>query len=220
MKFQNIPGHREIIDRLLKSHQNQRVGHALMFLGESGSANLAIATSFAQYINCQNQSEKDSCGTCSSCVKIEKYIHPDIHYYFPTAVTKFVPKKPTSIQYYEQWRDYLNKEQFVRLHDWLEAIDASNKKSLIPTADSANVIKDLSIKSYEAEFRIAIIWLPEKMNSEAANKLLKIIEEPPENVFFFLVTENIDAVIGTIRSRTQLIRIGKVSNEKMSSWLK
>jgi len=220
MQFRIIPGYQQTINRLIKSHHNNRVGHALMFLGEEGSANLALATAFAQFINCSDKSEIDSCGVCNSCVKIEKYIHPDVHYYFPTAVTKKVPKKPTSEHYYEEWRNYLKKEHFVRLQDWLEAFDASNKKNLIPTADSAKIIKDLSLKSFESDYRIAIIWLPEKMNAEAANKLLKIIEEPPENVFFFLVTENLDAVISTIRSRTQLIRIGKVSNNAMSTWLK
>lgn len=220
MLFSKIPGYSDLKGKLLDSHNSGRIGHALLFLGEEGSANLALAIAFAQFISCENKGQNDSCGTCRSCVKFEKNVHPDVHFYYPTATSKSVPKKALSHLYASQWRTFLNENLFVSLSNWLLYMESEQKEAIIPTDESLQIIKDLSLKSFESPFRFAIIWLPEKLNVQASNRLLKIIEEPPKNVFFFLVSENDEAILPTILSRTQILRIGKMTSTDLSKWLK
>ena len=220
MQFSKIPGYTEIKGKLLDSHRAGRIGHALLFLGEEGSANLAIAIAFAQFISCENQGKEDSCGICRSCIKFEKNVHPDVHYYYPTATSKSVPKKALSHLYASQWRTFLDENMFVSLSEWLKYMESEQKEAIIPTDESLQIIKDLSLKSFESPFRFAVLWLPEKLNAQASNRLLKIIEEPPKNVFFFLVSENDEAILPTILSRTQILRIGKITPSDLSNWMK
>jgi DNA polymerase-3 subunit delta' len=219
MKFSDIPGHSDIKNKLINMRKNKRIGHALAFAGERGSANLALGIAFSQYICCANPGDDDSCGECPSCVKIENNAHPDIHFYFPTTTSNSVPKKPISQMYYDKWREYLKENMFVTHANWLRTMNPDRKDAIISTDDSAQIIKDLSLKSYESESLVAIIWLPEKMNVYSSNRLLKIIEEPPDNVYFFLITENLEMVLPTIISRTQSLRIGKISSEEMTKWI-
>jgi len=220
MRFSDIPGYTEIKGKLISAHDSGRIGHALLFLGEEGSANLALAIAFAQFISCENREETDSCGSCRSCAKFGKNVHPDVHFYYPTATSKSVPKKALSRLYAEQWRSFLQENLFVSLSIWLKYMDADKKEAMIPTDESLQIIKDLSLKSYESPFRFAILWLPEKLNIQASNRLLKIIEEPPENVFFFLVSQNAESVLPTIISRTQIMRIGKMEKSELKNWMK
>ncbi|MEQ8323454.1 MAG: hypothetical protein RIC15_10095 [Vicingaceae bacterium] len=219
MRFKDIPNYDEVKNRLIASFTKERVGHSLLFLGDEGSPALSIAISFAQYLSCESKTTNDSCGECRSCVKFLKYAHPDLHFYYPTATSKKVPKKARSQHYASEWRKFLTENKYSSLNDWLTYMDADKKQAIIPTDDSLQVIKDLSLKSFESPYRFAIIWLPEKMNVHSSNRLLKIIEEPPENVFFFLVTENQESILPTILSRTQIVRIGKMENEVMNAWL-
>jgi len=220
MRFSDIPGHTDIKNKLINMRKNKRIGHALAFAGDRGSANLALGIAFSQYMCCTSVKEDDSCGECPSCIKMENNIHPDIHFYFPTTTTSSVPKKPLSHLYYDKWREYLKENMFVTHASWLKMMNPDRKDAIISTDDSAQIIKDISLKSYESESRFAIIWLPEKMNVHSSNRLLKVIEEPPNNAYFFLITENLELVLPTIISRTQALRIGKVSNEEMTIWIK
>ena len=200
--------------------KNGRIGHALTFAGEEGSANLALGIAFAQFMCCTNKQENDSCGVCPSCLKFEKNSHPDVHYYFPATTTKEVPKNPLSYKFYQKWRAYLSENMFVTYESWLETLDSSKKSASILVEESLQIIRDLTLKSYEADYRFAIIWLPETMNISSANKLLKIIEEPPNQVYFFLITEKPELILPTITSRTQTIRIGKMKSEEIKEWIK
>lgn len=220
MRFSHIPGYNEVKSKLIAMHKSNRIGHAVTFVGERGSANLSISIAFAQYIACESPSENDSCGNCPSCKKFEKNTHPDVHFYFPTTTSSEVPKNALSFKYYEKWREYLKTNLFPTHTTWLREMDPSKKDAIISTDESAQIIKDLALKSYESENRFSIIWLPEKMNVFSSNKLLKIIEEPPPHVYFFLVTENQELVLPTITSRTQTVRLGKLSNDESISWIK
>lgn len=220
MKFDQIPGFYSVKNKLIAMYNQKRIGHAMTFVGEQGSAGLALSIAFAQYINCKKPGENDSCGICSSCVKLEKLSHPDVHFYFPTTTSPDVPQKALSSKYYEKWRAYLNNNLFPTLPSWINEMDSSKKDAIISTEESLQVIKDLALKGYESEARFAIIWLPEKMNVHSSNRLLKIIEEPPKHVYFFLITENPELVLQTILSRTQTLRLGKLYEEEMSEWLK
>jgi DNA polymerase-3 subunit delta' len=209
MRFIEIPGHNELKRKLVQMCDQNRIGHALTFIGESGSANLALALAFAQYINCSNKGESDSCGECPSCVKHQKLIHPDVHMYYPVNKSKEVKKDPSSKNYQTQWREFVLEHPYGELTQWIEKADFSSNNVLLSVKESQEIIKDISLKSFESEYRFAIIWLPELLHTSAANKLLKIIEEPPQKVFFFLISENVENVISTILSRTQMIRIGR-----------
>lgn len=197
----------------------KRIGHALTFAGEEGSANLSMAIALAQFMCCRDHVDNDSCGSCPSCVKFNKNIHPDVHFYFPTTTSTSVPKNALSFKYYDKWREFLSGNMFPELSAWLKIMDSTKKEAFISADESLQIIKDLSLKSYESAYRFAMIWLPEKFNVFSSNKLLKIIEEPPEGVFFFLITENPDLVLQTIISRTQLIRIGLMSSGEMEEWV-
>lgn len=220
MKFADIPGYGPLKSKLVSMLKQNRIGHALIFAGESGSGNLTLSIAFAQFISCLKPLEDDSCGKCSSCVKFEKLIHPDLHFYFPTTTSSEVPKNALSQKYYEKWRSYVLGNPFATFPEWLRQMDPNKKDAIISTDESSQVIKDLSLKSYESEFRFAIIWLPEKMNVHSSNKLLKIIEEPPKNAYFFLVTEKIESMLQTIVSRAQSLRLGLIPDEDMIEWLR
>ncbi len=201
-------------------HHSGRIGHAIMFMGEEGSSNMALSIAFAQYMSCKERTESDSCGQCSSCVKFAKYSHPDVHFYYPTVTGPKAPKKPISKYYAEDWREFLLDNPYINRMSWLKKMNPDRKDAIISTDDSMDLIKDISLKSFEGEARFAIIWLPEKLNVFSSNRLLKIIEEPPQNAYIFLVTENIELVLPTIVSRTQNLRIGKVDPEEMKDWVR
>ena len=220
MRFGDIANYEDSKNKLISSHRNNRVGHSMLFLGEEGCPALAMAIAFAQYLSCENREAGDSCGICRSCAKFEKLAHPDLHFYYPTATSKKVPKKALSQHYAEEWRNFLKDSMHVSLSRWLAYMDTDKKDAIIPTEDSLMVIRDLSLKSFESPYRFAIIWLPERMNVHSSNRLLKIIEEPPDNVFFFLVSQNEENVLPTIVSRTQIVRIGRMKIEAMREWLK
>ena len=195
-----------------------RVSHAIAFAGPEGSSSLALAIAFARFICCKNRAA-DSCGKCPSCLKFEKNIHPDVHFYFPTVISEAVPKKPLSSKYYSQWRKYLETNMFPSLNSWLRHIGAQTKEAIIPADESLQIVKDLSLMNYESESRFAILWLPERMNASSANKLLKILEEPQPGIYFFLVTENPQAVLPTLISRCQLLLTSRLAKEEITEWL-
>lgn len=218
MNFSKIPGQKEIIEKLIRSVKEERVSHAQLFAGPEGCGSMALALAYARYISCENRTEKDSCGVCKSCVKYEKMIHPDLHFVFPVIKGKKATD-PVSDNYLEEWREFVKKSPFFTLNNWLDSIEVGNAQGQIFASEAAEIIKKLSLKTFESDFKIMIIWLPEKMNPSASNKLLKMIEEPPEKTLFLLVSEEPDKVIPTILSRCQLVKIPSFSNTDIEKYL-
>ena len=212
MKFADIIGQQAIKQQLIRTVKKSRVSHAQLFLGPEGSGKLALSIAYAQYINCKNKSESDSCGVCSSCVKYEKLIHPDLHFVYPTASVAGIIK-PTSKDFLTHWRDLLIKNKsYINLIDWYEKIGIERKQAIINARDCNNIIKSLSYKTYEADYKVMIIWMVEKLFHSAAPKILKILEEPPDKTLFILVSENQEQIINTILSRTQLVKIPRIDD--------
>ena len=211
MLFSEIVGHDDLKKRLIKSVNENRVAHAQLFVGTEGSGKMALAIAYAQYINCQNRTESDSCGVCPSCKKYMSLSHPDLHFIFPTATNKSVKKDPESDLFLAEWREYFSDCQgYVNLSEWFDKLDIENKQGIINVRDASTVIRKLSFKSYESEYKVVILWMPEKLNVFSANKLLKLIEEPPEKTLFLLVAENQEEVLSTIRSRCVLVKVPRL----------
>ena len=223
MRFQDIIGQQEIINHLIDTVRRSRISHAQLFLGAVGSGKLALAVAYAQYLACQNRQEAagelhgDSCGKCPSCKKYEKLIHPDLHFVFPVASTKSVTKNPVSNDFLPQWRKYVIDNQYVELNNWLSYIGVENKQAAIQKSESAEILKKLNLKTYESEYKVMVIWMPEKMNVTAANKLLKILEEPPDKTLFLLVADSSEQIIRTILSRTQIVKVPKIDDTSMAT---
>ena len=218
MNFSQIPGQKAVIDRLRSSVAENRVSHALLLYGPEGSGKFAIALAFARYISCEKRTREDACGACPSCVKYDKLIHPDLHFVFPV-IKKKAGTEPVSDTYIAQWRAMVLRSPWFSLSTWTEAMEVANEQALIPVAEASEIVRKLSLKSFESDFKIMIIWLPEKMNAETANKLLKMIEEPPARTLFILVSEEDDKLLPTITSRCQHIRIPAISSEDLSTYL-
>jgi len=218
MNFANIPGQQEIKLKLLRSVKEERVSHAQLFAGPEGCGSMALALAYARYISCENRSEQDSCGTCKSCVKYDKLIHPDLHFVFPVIKGKKATD-PVSDNYIEEWRCFLKKSPYFSLNSWMDSIEVGNAQGMIFASEASEIIKKLSLKTFESEFKIMIIWLPEKMHQATSNKLLKMIEEPPEKTLFLLVSEEPDKVIPTILSRCQLVKIPSFMNRDVEDYL-
>lgn len=219
MKFADIAGQTRIKNHLLQTVRSNRVSHAQLFHGTVGCGKLALAIAYAQYINCENKQtfkegglRGDSCGTCPSCIKYNKLAHPDLHFFFPIASTKEF-KKPISADFINKWRDFLvGKKYFITLNEWYEELGLENKQGIINAEDCNEITRLLSYKAYEAEYKVVIIWFVEKLFHSAAPKILKILEEPPEKTLFLLICENVDQVLSTITSRTQLVKIPKLND--------
>ena len=218
MNFSQIPGQQEIIGKLIRSVREERVSHAQLLAGPEGCGSLALSLAYARYVSCENRTEHDSCGTCKSCVKYEKMIHPDLHFVFPVIKNK-KDTEPVSDSFLPEWRDFVKKSPFFTINSWLNSIEVGNAQGLIFSSEAAEIIKKLSLKTFESDFKIMIIWLPEKMHPSAANKLLKLIEEPPDRTLFLLVSDEPDKVLPTILSRCQLIRLPGFTNDEIRDYL-
>lgn len=220
MLFRDIIGQKKIKQRLIRSVQEERVSHAQLFSGPEGTGKLGLAIAYAQFISCRNRTEEDSCGNCPSCHKYGKLIHPDLHFVFPVFKTKESKKKYVWCdEFLTQWRNLILKSHYFNLNQWMDLISAENAQVTIYTNESEAIIKKLSLKPYEAEFKVMIIWLPEKMQTECANKLLKLIEEPPDKTLFLLVTEDEGNILPTILSRTQIIKIPGIDDQDLQEAL-
>ncbi len=219
MQFKDIIGQDYIKKKLINTVKENRVSHAQLFLGPEGSGKLALAIAYAQYISCTDKKTDDSCGVCNSCIKYNKLIHPDIHFYFPTAGTK-KNTKPESKVFIKEWREFiLRNKGYIALEDWLEFIDIENKQATIYADDCNDIIKTVALKSFESDYKIYIIYMAEKIYHASAPKLLKLLEEPPDKTLFILITENHDQIINTILSRTQLVKINKLTDKDIAEQL-
>ncbi len=204
MLFADIAAPDSIKSRLTELAGTGRVAHALLFFGQDGGAQLPTAIAFARYLFCQDRSKADSCGKCASCIKINKLAHPDLHWVFPIALSKDVRKSDDVLG---EFREAFLEFPYLGLNDWFNSLDAENKQPVIGKDEANDIIRKLNYTSYEGRGKIMIIWMPEKMNSEASNKLLKILEEPPDETFFFLVSSAIEQLLPTILSRVQMIQV-------------
>jgi DNA polymerase III subunit delta' len=219
MNFSQIPGQSDTVARLLRSVKEERVSHAQLFTGPEGCGSLALALAYAQYVSCENRGPADSCGTCKSCVKYEKMVHPDLHFVFPV-VKKKAGEEAVSDNYIGEWREFLKTSPYFSLNSWLDSIEVGNAQGMIFASEASEIIRKLSLKTFESDFKIMIIWLPERMHQSAANKLLKMIEEPPEKTLFLLVSEEPDKLLPTILSRCQLVKIPAFTNDEIKGYLR
>jgi DNA polymerase-3 subunit delta' len=199
--------------------KENRISHAQLFAGTEGCGNLAIAIAYAQYICCENRTETDSCGTCKSCVKYNKLVHPDFHFVFPVVNTSAHPKA-VSDDYIFEWRTAVLNNPYMNLNYWIELISSENKQGGIFERESNEIVRKLNLKTYESDYKIMIIWMPEKIHLVAANKLLKIIEEPPSKTLFLLVSENPGQILSTILSRCQYVKVPPIEESEMRKILK
>jgi len=215
MQFSKIIGHQALKQQLIATVEENRVSHAQLFLGPEGSGSLALAVAYAQYINCENKLLNDSCGHCSSCNKYEKLIHPDLHFSYPFFAKK---NEKTAAIFMEDWRAAFLSNPYLGLGYWTAQLEAENKQANIPIDEAHDIIKKLSLKAFEAEYKVLIMWLPEYLDTQG-NALLKLIEEPPEKTLFILVAENQDKILNTIISRTQLVKVHKLSHGELTQYL-
>lgn len=221
--------------------QHNRLSHALLFLGKEGTGALSLAMAFAQYIVCEKVNGKikpaaeaslfgdpepvaeepagqhDSCGVCSACVKAAQLVHPDIHFSYPVIPRKS-GDKPISTDYITEWREFVGLNPYGNVYDWLQFIGAENKQGNITSEECNDITRKISLKSFESEYKVLIIWMPEYLTKNG-NKLLKLIEEPPPSTLFLLVAENEDLILPTILSRTQLVKIPTLTNLEVESAL-
>jgi DNA polymerase-3 subunit delta' len=214
MKFSNVIGQKVLKQQLIQTVKENRVSHAQLFAGNEGTGGMALALAYAQYICCENTTDNDSCGVCRSCLKYEKLVHPDLHFVFPVVNTGSI--KAVSDDFITEWRSALLENAYLNLNHWIEIIAKENKQGGIFEKESGEIIRKLSLKTYESEYKIMIIWMPEKMHTVASNKLLKLIEEPPQKTLFILVSENPGQLLATILSRCQLIKVPPIDRIEMS----
>ncbi|MDR3226418.1 MAG: DNA polymerase III subunit delta [Prevotellaceae bacterium] len=219
MLFKEIIGQHELKRQLIQTVTDKRISHAQLFVGSEGSGNLALAIAYAQYICCHNKQADDSCGHCKSCIKFKKLVHPDIHFAFPVNTTSRVKKDATSDNFISQWREMVINFPYFGERRWYEFVGIENKQGNIGKLDAEAIQQKMNFKPFEADYKFMLIWMPERMNTTAANKLLKLIEEPPPNTLFLLVSKNIEQIIKTILSRTLLIRVPPVDEQSIRQML-
>jgi len=245
MQFEKITGQQEIKKQLVELVQHNRLSHALLFLSKEGSGALSLAMALAQYITCTPKpnegglitelgsslfdvtsnkseirnlkSEIDSCGLCPACTKANQLVHPDIHFSYPV-VTKKSGTPPLSTDYINEWREFVKGYPYGNVYEWLQFIGAENKQGNITINECNDIIRKLSLKSFESEYKILIMWMPEFLGN-AGNKLLKLIEEPPPNTLFILIAENESLLLPTIVSRCQMIKIPALETEEIEKAL-
>lgn len=213
MFFKDVIGQEETKQRLIQEVNEGRIPHAQLICGPEGVGKLPLALAYARYISCTNRGATDACGVCPSCVKFSKLVHPDVHFVFP------VVKSGRSDDYIVEWRRMVLNNPYFNLNHWLNEINAENAQAFIYTKESDEIMKKLSLKSSEGGFKITIIWLPEKMQLACSNKLLKLLEEPPEKTVFLLVSEAPDLILPTILSRTQRFNIRKIDEASIAQVL-
>lgn len=220
MRFSQIVGQEEVKKRLRKAVQENRISHAQLFIGPEGNGKFGLALAYAQYINCSQRTDEDSCGICPSCRKYEKLIHPDLHFVFPIIKKGDKATDKICAPFLDDWRKFLLSNPYISYNEWLACLAGEKKQAIIYTEESNEIIKRLGLKSFESDYKVMIIWLPEKMHHNGSNKLLKLIEEPPEKTLFLLVTENEAELLTTIKSRTQLVKVPRIASEDMESVLR
>ena len=225
MRFADIVGLDEVKASLISSVKRNHLAHAQLFFGPEGSGNLAMALAFATYLNCTNRQAssddiEDACGQCPSCQKMAKYIHPDMHFVFPVSATKNISGKDVvSSSYLPDWRNFLIKNPYGNLSQWMLEYGGEDKQANISKEESRQILRNLSLKAFEGNYKIMLIWLPEYMHVSAANGILKILEEPPAKTIFLLVSADVEKLLTTILSRTQIFKIRGFKDQEIAEFL-
>ena len=216
MFFKDVIGQDELKSQLVETAQRGIVPHARLFCGEEGTGGFQLALAYARYINCTDRSETDSCGTCPSCLKYNEFAHPDLHFVFPMVSNKSI-KKEVCDDYLPEWREFLKnriaQHTYFNIETWLTQMGAENKQAIIYAAESDRIMHKMNLRIYEAAYRVLFVWAPDRMNDTCANKLLKIIEEPPANTAILMITDKSDMVLGTIFSRSQPLHVRPINQE-------
>ncbi len=218
MRFCDIPAHESAKQRLRNFVTTGRIPHAILFEGPSGIGKFALARALAQYIHCEKPIDGDSCGKCPACIQHASFNHIDTHYVFPV-VKKTSPKKSFSDDYYDEWKEFVEQNQYMNFEKWPAALGNTNAQPAIYVDESAELIRKLSFTSHKSQYKIVILWLPERMNDECANKLLKLIEEPHGDTLFLMVSNNPSLILPTIYSRTQRIELKRLPDQVIADYL-
>ena len=216
MLFKDVVGQEAIKIQLVQSVTRDRISHAQLFYGKEGLGKFPLALAYAQFILCQNKNDYDSCGICPSCLKSKNLSHPDITFSFPVQI---LDGKKTSDIFIKEWREMMLENSYSTESDWYKKNGNEKKKGIIGVDESKNILKKLSLKSFEGGYKIHVIWLAENMNDSAANKLLKIIEEPPKNTLIILLVGEIESILQTIISRTQRVNLQNILEEEIKNSL-
>ena len=222
MKRNEVIGQEEVWQRLTEMVREERLPHAIMLCGPQGCGKMALALAFASYLLCQNRDGHDeACGECRQCKMLEKWGHPDLLFSYPTIKTPAMGSehKPVSEDFAEEWRNMISRSPYFNIEQWMTEIGAENQQAIITAGESDELNRKLSLKSSQGGYKVSVIWLPERMNIECANKILKLIEEPPSHTVFIMVSENPDNLLETIRSRVQRIDVKKTDNESIQKAL-
>lgn len=219
MLFSQILGQDYIKNHLTKSASSGRIPHAQLFVGPEGSGTLAMAIAYSQYVLCGNLDGENNTGNESCNLKFKSISHPDLHFIFPTVTTEDVKTKPKSIDFMVDWRQFIAENPYGGLFDWYKILGVQNKQGEIRVDDAQEILKALALKSYEGGYKMVIVWMADKMNISASNKLLKLLEEPPEKTVFILISENEEDIIQTIRSRCQVLHFNGLSEKIIADGL-
>jgi len=213
MLFSDVLGQDHLKKHLSQSVDNGRIPHAQLFVGSEGTGTLPMAIAYAQYILCNNKSGENTNGNASCNLKFEHLSHPDLHFVFPVATNDQVKSHPISKLFLKEWRRLIQEQPYCNLFDWYKQLGVDNKQGLIGVDEAHDIVKSLSLKAYEGGFKVMIIWMAEKMNTACANKLLKLIEEPPNKTVFILISEDEESLISTIKSRCQILNFPPLSEQ-------
>ncbi|WP_179009459.1 DNA polymerase III subunit [Winogradskyella forsetii] len=219
MQFSDVLGQKHIKNHLTTSVDAGRIAHAQLFVGPEGSGTLPMALAYAQYILCSNTNGENQGGNDSCNIKFKNFSHPDLHFAFPVTTSDKVKSKPVSSFYLEEWRELLKQQPYGNLFDWYKMLGVDNKQGQIGVDEALQIVKSLTLKSYEGGYKVMLIWMAEKMNTASANKLLKLIEEPPEKTIFILIAEDEEQIINTIRSRCQILHFPPLAEEAIAEAL-
>ncbi len=211
MLFSDVPGLIHLKNHLTTTADRGRIPHAQLFTGNHGSGILPMAIAYAQYILCSNTGSENNNGNATCNTKFQKLAHPDLHFAFPVATSEAVKSHPVSAHFMENWREFVKENPYGSLYDWYQRLGIENKQGQIGVDEAQEIVKSLSLKAYEGGFKIMIIWMADKMNIPCSNKLLKLIEEPPDKTVFILIAEDEEQIIQTIRSRCQILRFPPVA---------
>ena len=215
MYFHDIIGQDDLKARLMETVRRGIVPHAQLFSGRNGAGTFPLALAYARYLNCTERTETDACGHCRSCLQFNELAHPDLHFVFPIVSDK-KRKKTVCDDYLDEWRTLLRQRVYFDLDMWLDRMETSGKQALIYAEESDQIIRKTTLRIYEAEYRVLLVWMPERMNAACANKLLKLIEEPPARTVILMVTDTPAGILGTILSRAQRLDVRPIESEALA----
>ena len=219
MLFSEVLGLPHIKNHLTTTADRGRIPHAQLFIGNHGRGLLSMAIAYSQYILCGNSYSENNSGNQACNLKFNKLSHPDLHFAFPVATTDTIKSHPVSNNFLDSWREFLNENPYGSLFDWYQKLGVENKQGQMGVDEAQEIVKSLALKSYEGGYKVMIIWMAEKMNIACSNKLLKLIEEPPNKTLFLLIAEDEEQIIQTIKSRCQILRFPPLSESVIAEKL-